>query len=94
MDCCGNTNSCSQTVTIVSPDCVPPVITSITYSAGVVTMKFNSLTCVTYEVQYKNSLLDPSWSSLTTVTGTGGVITVNDTVSGPMRFYRVVCRCH
>ena len=45
-----------------------------------------------YDVQYKNNLItDPDWTTLTTVTGTGGSITVTNTIGAEEEtFYRVI----
>lgn len=45
-----------------------------------------------YTIQYKNSLSDPVWIDLETVTGTGGTLDIMDAAatSQPARFYRVI----
>ena len=45
--------------------------------------------CV-YALQYKNSLLDPSWTALPLVAGNGGLLTLTDAnAPNSQRFYRV-----
>jgi uncharacterized repeat protein (TIGR03803 family) len=92
MDCCSNTATCSQSLTFTTGTCVPPVITHIYYTARTFTLIFQSQPCLTYQVQYKNSLTDPVWSVLVTLTATGTTTTVQDTAAPNFtRFYRVVC---
>ena len=96
-DCCDNQATCDQTVTVVSPDCSPVIITAVSFSGTNFTMSFQSLSCVVYDCQYKDDLIGgPPWTTFQTVTGTGGVITVQNSppAGTPHRFYRVVCRCH
>jgi hypothetical protein len=47
----------------------------------------------TYVVEYKNDLEDPSWSVLTTLSGTGSSIPISDNgLTNTTRFYRVRVR--
>jgi hypothetical protein len=94
MNLCGNGSTCTQTVTIVVTNgaCVAPVITSSYYTGYACTIVFESQPCLTYQVQYKNSLTDPAWTALVTLTATGTTTTVQDTAAPNFaRFYRVVC---
>jgi len=51
---------------------------------------FTTQNGVSYIVQYKTSLNDPSWTDLQSVTGTGGIMTVSQAVAGrPECFYRL-----
>jgi hypothetical protein len=51
----------------------------------------NTTSGVSHEVQYKNSLSDTTWQSLTTITGDGTPKTVADTNAiVSHRFYRIV----
>jgi hypothetical protein len=45
---------------------------------------------VTYRVEYKNNLIDPDWTLLQQVTGTGEAVSIVDPNPGQTRFYRVV----
>ena len=57
-----------------------------------VAISFASLNGCNYTLQYKNTLADANWVSLTPSTpGTGAVLTLHDTYDGstPTRFYRV-----
>ncbi|PWU19216.1 MAG: hypothetical protein C5B50_07135 [Verrucomicrobia bacterium] len=90
-----NTNTCSQTVTVASPNCAPAQITVVSFTGTTFTMSFPSLSCVIYDCQSVTNLTATSWTTFQTVTGTGNPITVQDTLATPaQRFYRVSCRCH
>lgn len=68
----------------------PPKILNPVYAGTTFSAQFESVAGVTYEVQYKNSLTDPSWTPLTTVVGDGTVQTFTD--PGPLpatRFYQL-----
>jgi uncharacterized repeat protein (TIGR01451 family) len=67
---------------------------SVTFTAsGGLSLSVNSVPGLSYSLEYKNFLTDPAWTILpaSTVTGTGGVITLQDS-SPPQtqRFYLVV----
>jgi len=58
-------------------------------SGNTVTISFPTATGLSYQIQYKNKLTDPTWTNLgSPVAGTGGTLSVQDTVSGQTRFYR------
>jgi hypothetical protein len=43
-----------------------------------------------YRLEYKDSLIDPDWTALPLVAGSGGAVTLTDsTATGSQRFYRV-----
>jgi hypothetical protein len=67
-----------------------PFNLNVALSGGTVTISFPTQTGGTYQIQYKNHLADPSWTPLGQVTGTGGFMSVQDSVSGGTRFYRGV----
>jgi hypothetical protein len=76
-----------------TPSAPGVVLTSVSYSPGNVTINWNNaFSNHDYQVQYKNSLLDPAWTNLgSPVTATGATGSYNDTTaSGTTRFYRVV----
>ena len=63
---------------------------SAALSAGNRNLTFATQTGFTYTVQYKNNLSDASWTTLSSVSGTGSPATVSDTATGVAhRFYRV-----
>ena len=71
---------------------VTPSITTIGVNGTDVAISFASLTGCNYTLQYKNTLLDATWTPINPATpGTGGVLTLHDTYDGtqPTRFYRV-----
>jgi T5SS/PEP-CTERM-associated repeat protein len=77
----------------ISTNCgvaVSPTIVNAQHSATSFSFSFQSQGGVTYAIQYKTNLEDPSWSTLETRTGDGAVLTVTDPVAtSPRRFYRI-----
>jgi hypothetical protein len=68
----------------------PALKLKVAISGATVTVSFPTQTGSAYQVQYKNNLADTSWSSLgSPVAGNNGIRSVNDTVTGGSRFYRV-----
>ena len=60
-------------------------------AAGSIHFSFDSLLGPSYQVEFKDNLLDPTWSPLGgVIVGTGGVINLSDTTAAPQRFYRIV----
>jgi len=51
--------------------------------------QFDSQSGTTYVVQYKNSLADVAWQTLSTISGDGARKTVTDPVGTTTRFYRI-----
>ena len=79
-------NTASATVTVP----VPPTITPPVVSGGTVGFSIATQPGVTYQVYYKNSLDEATWTLLTTISGDGTVKPVTD--PGPLpptRFYTV-----
>jgi T5SS/PEP-CTERM-associated repeat protein len=67
-----------------------PIIGGISFSEGTANLTFSSARAVTYVLEYKDHLEVPQWIELTTVTGTGGRLTLSDpTATVPARFYRL-----
>ncbi len=67
-----------------------PTLT-VSRSAGKIGLSFTTQSGSSYQVQYKSSLNDASWSSLgSPVAGNGTAQTINDTLGGGNRFYRVM----
>lgn len=70
----------------------PPVLTNLSYTAGPpaqFSFQFASESGCTYLVEYKDNLEATSWTLLTTLPGTGGLITVPDSGDKTNRFYQV-----
>jgi hypothetical protein len=64
---------------------------SVARSGSTITISFPTQLNGTYQIQYKANLTDPNWTPLgSPVTGTGGFMSVTDSASGSMRFYRGV----
>jgi hypothetical protein len=59
-------------------------------SNGNFNWSFTAQNGVSYTVEYKTSLSDPSWTDLQTVGGSGGIVTISNAVAGrPAGFYRL-----
>jgi hypothetical protein len=59
-------------------------------SNGNFSWSFTTQNGLSYTVEYKTSLSDPSWTDLQTVPGSGGIVTVSNAVAGrPAGFYRL-----
>jgi len=67
-----------------------PQTLSNSVSGTTLTLRFGSEFGPAYVVEYKTNLTDASWKPLITNAGTGGAITVTDSlVAAPTRFYRI-----
>jgi hypothetical protein len=67
----------------------PPKVMAGTRVGTSFTFSLATLPGGQYEVQFKNSLTDPAWQTLTNVTGDGTVkLIVDNTATTPRRFYR------
>ena len=76
----------SQVGMLISSAGVPP----LEYSNDSFKFSFASQSGVSYTVQYKCAMADPTWTDLDTVTGTGGIVTISKAVAGqPTCFYRI-----
>jgi len=66
---------------------------TISRAGATATISFTTTVGQSYTLEYKNSLLDPSWTQIgSTVSGTGDVITVTEPIfDNSTRFYRVRC---
>jgi uncharacterized repeat protein (TIGR01451 family) len=78
-------NSATAGVQIVTP----PTLSNVSYSNGTFTLDIATQNGVPYTILYKNSLDDPEWLPLTTVTGDGTVMSIPLPGPGSMRFYLV-----
>lgn len=63
-----------------------------TYRNGTFTLSFATQNGQVYMLQYKNSIMDATWTDLQSVTGDGGFMSISDATGGRMRFYRLVLR--
>jgi hypothetical protein len=86
-DACGNTNTCSQTVTEI----LPPVVQTVALTTGgAVQLSFQTVNTLIYVIEYSDALTNPSWTPLTTLVGDGSIATVTEPrPPGQTRFYRV-----
>ncbi len=67
-------------VTLVNPQ----------WNNNIFTVSLSSQNGTTYTLQYKNSLPDTSWTSLSPMAGNGGLLTLIDPgATAPQRVYRV-----
>ncbi|MGH7952662.1 MAG: hypothetical protein ACREFE_12205, partial [Limisphaerales bacterium] len=68
-----------------------PVALTASSSGGNIVISFLTQSNFNYQVQYKNNLMDSSWTSLGggAVSGDGTTKSVNDAANGNQRFYRV-----
>lgn len=74
----------------ISQAAAPPRIVNMSYSGGRFNLGFATEGGATYRVEYKNDLNDPTWTTLTTVTGDGNPAAINDpSATVPRRFYRI-----
>jgi len=68
----------------------PPVITSISRAGSSVELSFDTVSGISYTVEFSDTLNAPVWNALPTVAGTGGTVTVSDaTATSATRFYRL-----
>jgi len=84
----GGTNTVTRMAYILVSD--PPLILPPVLSGGDFTFSFETISEMTYAVEFKDSLDDPGWQLLRTLSGDGTlqVITNSATLSG-QRFFRV-----
>jgi hypothetical protein len=71
---------------------VPPTLGPITPILGGGSLSWTTTAGGRYQVQYTPSLSPPiTWNNLgSPITAGGTLLTINDTFSAPMRFYRIV----
>jgi hypothetical protein len=82
-----NTNTSTTTVLSGYPN--SPTVTS-TPGVGNVTLSFLTTNGVNYVIEYKNNVTDSSWTTLSTVAGSGSVTNPVITTTTPaQRFFRV-----
>jgi hypothetical protein len=69
---------------------IPPPVSNVEVTNGVLTITWRSIQNVTYRVQFKSSLADTDWTDLLgDVTANGSTASKNDNVAAGTRFYRV-----
>jgi hypothetical protein len=69
---------------------IPPPVSNVEVTNGVLTITWRSIQNVTYRVQFKTSLTDGDWTDMPgDVTANGSTASKNDNVGGGARFYRV-----
>jgi hypothetical protein len=65
-------------------------MTQIVRASSTARISFTTVAGQNYAIEYKNKLTDPIWMPLTTMAGTGGVLTVEDAqATEASRFYRI-----
>jgi hypothetical protein len=81
----------SRPITVAYPPAAgSPVITSTTFSAGIVTLVFPSLLGRNYRVDHSPDLGITPWAPLGTYPGTGAEMTRSFAAAGSSGFYQVV----
>lgn len=91
-DAAGSITSADATLTL------RPCIISLQNAArnpdGTVVLTWNVDTANAYDLQTKNTLLDPQWTTITTLNATSTLMTVSDgPVTNNQRFYRLTSSC-
>ena len=87
-------NNLADLVTVVRVLVAPSVdASSIVVSGGRISISLQSVAGLNYMLQYKDDLSEPSWTTLpkSGMTGTGGVIVLQDDTAVSERFYQVAC---
>jgi hypothetical protein len=86
----GSASSASANLRVL----VAPYISTPAPAASAVSMSVSSVVGLSYSLEYKDSLTDPSWTVVTApLQGTGAIIVLQDTnTSVATRFYRVRCQ--
>ena len=62
---------------------------NVTFSGGGAQLSFTTINGSNYDIQFKNSLSDAVWQTLSTTPGDGGPHTVPDSATHASRFYRL-----
>lgn len=70
----------------------PPMLQVVPGPGNAVTLTWNTVSRRTYQLQYATNLNSPiTWNNLgAPITGTGSPLTISDSATNPMRFYRVL----
>ena len=74
------------------PPVVRALVSDVSFSGNEFSLKVPSQSGRVYQLQYKNSAEDASWTSLPLVAGSGKTITLTDGTAGnsKQRIYRVL----
>ena len=86
-------NTTTASATVLLPPTIP--VNNLSVTASNVSLTLNSVSGVSYTLEYKTALNDAAWLPLLPPTlGTGRTMTLLDTnpPSGPSRFYRLSCQ--
>jgi len=69
---------------------VPTVFITATTSGGNINISFPTQNTSSYQLLFKNSLTDPTWTSIgSPVSGNGSIESISQPITGTMRFYSV-----
>lgn len=75
---------------LISSPAGPLLLSNPIRNGHTFTVSFPTVSGKTYTLQYKNSIQDAAWTSLSSITGNGGIRTLTDPLATPTtRFYRV-----
>lgn len=74
--------------TIMAPS--PIVLGSLTTTNGSFRFSWSSSPAVTYRVQTKSNLTDPTWGEITSIIASSNVVSFSEALTDARRFYRVV----
>lgn len=67
-----------------------PAITGVNWTGTTLEFSFSTGNGFAYTIEYKSALNEVNWGTLTSLTGTGGVLTFRDDApTSPTRFYRL-----
>jgi hypothetical protein len=94
-DCCTNSTTCTQTVTVVvMGPAIIPVISGIHKDTAGVHITFQSQPCYQYALECKDSLVSGTWNLCQTLTGDGTILEfLEPSPLSKARFYRVRVIC-
>jgi hypothetical protein len=84
--------NCLGPIALIVNKPVAPLISAPTMAPGSFNLSILTQSGKLYTVQYKSKLTDPTWTSLQTVVGTGGLLIITNPASSqqPSRFYRIM----
>ena len=68
----------------------PITLGSLAATNGLFRFAWSASPAVTYRVQTKTNLNDPSWSDITSITASSNLVSFSEAVTSARRFYRVV----
>src|ERR1035437_4432453 len=86
----GTLTDCNVNFLMLVPASSVSITLTATISSGTITISFPTQNGSSYQLLYKNSLTDLSWTPIgSPQSGNGSIESINQPVSGTMRFYRV-----